>query len=348
MSVTAAGMVATRSSWSAEWLAAWQKPVLSIDRGFASVHEVADGVFATIADPSKGPQCLSNGGVIAGKKAVLIVEGHYQPAGAALEIEVARTVSKAPIHAAVDTHYHLDHSFGNGAYADEKIPIIAHERTTAMMKERYEAHRSDDRNARLAPFERKLAAAADDREKQHRQSDLAAETWMADSIRTARLVYPTKSVAAASPMRIDLGGVTAILEPHPAHSPTDIIVRVPERNAVFTGDLLFNRIYPVCIDANVHASARVLDFFASLPPETKFVPGHGAVGGSEVVLDQKALLDDLRAHADSMRRSGVDADEAARRYQVPNRFQNYEVFSWDWCIGHAMHSFYGSRSTVAS
>ena len=341
--IAAAGMTALRASAAAEWLTSWQEPPARFDRGFASVHEIADGVYATIADPSKGPQCLSNGGVIVGKKAVLIVEGHMQPQGAALEIELARSVSRSPVRAAVDTHYHLDHSFGNSAYADEKISILAHERTTAMMKERYAAHQSDDRNARLAPFEKKLAAAADEREKQRRQSDLGAETWMADSIRTAKLVYPTESVPAAG-MRIDLGGVTAILEPHPAHSPTDVIIRVPERNVVFTGDLLMNGMYPVCIDADVRACGKVLDLFASLPDGTKFVPGHGAVCGKEMVVEQKALLQDLQGHAESMMRAGKTADAAADLYVVPKRFEHFAVFSWNWCIGNAMRSFYGNTS----
>src|SRR5579862_3269117 len=75
-----------------------------VDRGFASVTQLAPEVYATVADPSKGLQCVSNGGVIVGRDAVLIVEGHMQPAGAAFEIEVARLVSKAPIRGAVDTH----------------------------------------------------------------------------------------------------------------------------------------------------------------------------------------------------------------------------------------------------
>src|SRR5688500_18829565 len=52
-------------------------PELLLDRGFARVTRIAPGVFATIADFSKGPQCASNGGVIAGRDAVLIVEGHF-------------------------------------------------------------------------------------------------------------------------------------------------------------------------------------------------------------------------------------------------------------------------------
>src|SRR5271156_2382248 len=123
-----------------------------LDRGFAKVTRIADGVYATIAGPG-GQQCLSNGAVIAGRDASLIVEGHFFPEGAELEIEVARMVSKAPVRAAVNTHYHLDHTFGNIAYEREKIPIMAHERAPALMRERYAALQHVDKRPLLAPLE---------------------------------------------------------------------------------------------------------------------------------------------------------------------------------------------------
>jgi glyoxylase-like metal-dependent hydrolase (beta-lactamase superfamily II) len=143
------------------------EPAPLLDRGFARVTKIADGLCVTIADPNKGPQCLSNGGVIFGRHAALIVEGHFQPEGAALEIEAARFVSKAPVMAAVDTHYHFDHTFGNIAYADRHIPIMAHERSPALMKERYADLKGVDKTPLLAPLERKAAQAANREDKRH-------------------------------------------------------------------------------------------------------------------------------------------------------------------------------------
>src|SRR5262249_32489702 len=143
-------------------------------------------------------QCVSNGGVLAGRNAVLIIEGHMQPAGAALEIEVARRFSKAPIRGAVNTHFHLDHTFGNSAYTEQRIPILAHEQVGPLMKEKYAALKGADKAPLLAPYEKE---------------DLAARKFMYDAIDDARITYPTEPLAAAQlPMRIDLGGLIAILE----------------------------------------------------------------------------------------------------------------------------------------
>ena len=151
---------------------AQKSPEPLIDRGFAQVTRMTDGVYVTIANPAKGPQCLSNGAVIAGRDAALIVEGHFFPEGAELEIEVARMVSKAPVRAAVNTHYHLDHSFGNIAYERQKIPILAHERAPALMRERYAALQHVDKGPLVAPLEQKAAAATDPLVKRHLNSDL--------------------------------------------------------------------------------------------------------------------------------------------------------------------------------
>ena len=315
-------------------------PAPLFDRGFARVTEIANRVYVTIADVGKGPQCGSNGGVLAGRDAVLIVEGHFQPQGAELEIEVARTVSKAPVRAAVNTHYHLDHTFGNIAYANRGIPIMGHEKVMPLMKEKYAALVGVDKRPLLAAEEQKITKAADATEKAHRESDLSFSRLMYDAIDATTLAFPTEPLApTALPTPIDLGGLTAIIDSLPGHSGTDLIIRVPEHDVVFTGDLLFYRSYPVAIDADMIAWRKTLDRFAGHSRRTRFVPGHGQVCGLETVREQRDLFDDLRAHAEKMLRAGASAAEAERRYAVPKRFQTFEA-SWGWSIGPAMQNYF--------
>jgi cyclase len=319
-----------------------------MDRGFAAVTRLTDGVYATIANSSKGAQAASNGGIIAGRDAVLIIEGHMQPEAAAFEIEAARAISRAPIRAAIDTHFHLDHSGGNLAYAGQHIPIIAHELVGPLMKERYTDLKGVDHSGVFAPIERRLAAATQATDKQHLQSDLVLIRRWYDSIDAATLAYPTESLSqAALPKTIDLGGLTAVIEFHLGHSPTDLIIRVPERGIVFTGDLLFNHAYGVAIDADMLAWRKVLDRFAGYDRRTLFVPGHGAACGIENVRDQADLMDDLRAHAEKMMRAGASAEEAESRYVVPARFESYGVARWNWSVGAALASYYSGLKKPA-
>ena len=58
-----------------------------VDKGFASVRKVGNGLYATISDPSKGTTTLCNGGFLVGKDGALLIEGftegtmsHFQKA----------------------------------------------------------------------------------------------------------------------------------------------------------------------------------------------------------------------------------------------------------------------------
>src|SRR5260370_2123116 len=90
---------------------------------------------------------------------------------------------------------------------------------------------------------------------------------------------------AKLPVRLDLGGLTAVVETHPGHSGTDLIVRVPEQNVVYAGDLLFNHMYPVTFDeqATVSGWRSTRKTFLSYAKDTIFIPGHGQICAREAV-----------------------------------------------------------------
>ncbi len=131
-----------------------------------------------------------------------------------------------------------------------------------------------------------------------------------------------------------------MIETYPGHTPTDIILRIPEQNIVFTGDLLFNSWYPPTFDADMHAWRATLEKFASFDKDTLFVPGHGQLCGQEGVAIIRAVFDDLAEHAGRMYKMGVPVDEAQKRYVVPERFKNFLIFAWSLCVGPAISKYY--------
>lgn len=164
---------------------------------------------------------------------------------------------------------------------------------------------------------------------------------MYSGIDSTTITYPTELLRSEhTPKRIDLGGITAVIESHPGHTPTDLIVRIPDRNIVFTGDLLFYRAYPVCFDADMTRWRKILDRFMSYGASTRFVPGHGEVCGTEVVNQQIDLMDDLHWHAERMKRAGIALDEATRRYTIPAPFREFDASGWSATIGAALANYY--------
>lgn len=51
-------------------------------------------------------------------------------------------------------------------------------------------------------------------------------------------------------------------------------------------------------------------------------------------------MDDLRAHAEKMMKSGATAEEASRRYVVPERFKNFPIFCRAFTVEASMAKYH--------
>jgi glyoxylase-like metal-dependent hydrolase (beta-lactamase superfamily II) len=318
-----------------------QAPI--VDKGFASVRKVGEGLYATISDPSKGYQTVCNGGFLAGKDGALLVEGFISVAGAAFQMDALRIVSQVPVKGALDTHYHYDHSTGNAFFGANGIPLWAHANTAKRIMESYGAMQGADKAAFLGPLERAVKEAKTETARKHREDYLAHVTNVFNVANSSVLALPNHPIDPAKlPMKVDLGGITAVIESYPGHSGTDIIVRVPEQNVVYAGDLLFSGMYPVTFDtqATVSGWRQTLKTFASWDKDTLFVPGHGPVCGQEGIALFRALFDDIEDQAQKMHKAGVPAAEAADLYVVPEKYKNIGIFAWDFSIAPTITKLY--------
>jgi len=322
-----------------------------VDKGFAAVRRIANGLYATISDFSKGSTTVCNGGFLIGKDAALLIEGFTTPSGAAFQMDALRMVSQVPVKAALDTHYHFDHSMGNSFYGVNNIPLWAHATAAKRIVESYSPMQGADKEAVLAPLEKTVKDAKSDAERAHAQSDLNAATIVFQVASTSVLSLPNHPLDPAKlPMSVDLGGLTAVLESHPGHSGTDVIARVPEHNVVYTGDLLFSGWYPVCLDEKATLSGwrATLKKFASFDKDTLFVPGHGQLCGQEGIASIREVFDDIAGQAEKMYKAGVPAEEAQHRYVVPDKFKNFPIFAWGFTIGPAIAKLYSEWQAAKS
>lgn len=92
------------------------------EEDFARIEQVADGVWAVVSTPLKdGGQhftTVANGGIVAGRDGVLVVEGFYSDEGSAwLAGQVRKLTGREPSHVVV-THYHADHARGLAGLRD--------------------------------------------------------------------------------------------------------------------------------------------------------------------------------------------------------------------------------------
>ena len=314
-----------------------------VDKGFASVRKIGEGLYATISDPSKGFQTVCNGGFLAGKDGALLIEGFISVAGAAFQMDALRMVSQVPVKGALDTHYHYDHSTGNSFFGANGIPLWAHANTGKRIVESYGALQGADKAAFLGPLEKAVKEAKTETARKRREEYLGHVTTVFNVANSTVLALPNHPIDPAKlPMKVDLGGVTAVIESYPGHSGTDVVLRVPEQNVVYAGDLLFSNMYPVTFDtqATVSGWRQTLKTFASWNKDTLFVPGHGPICGQEGIALLRALFDDIEEQAQKMHEAGVQAAEAADLYVVPEKYKNVAIFAWDFSIAPTITKLY--------
>jgi len=314
-----------------------------VDKGFASVRKVGEGLYATISDPSKGLQTICNGGILIGKDAALLLEGFVSPAGAGFQYETLRTLSQGPIMGALDTHYHYDHTSGNSFYGANGISLWGHAGVSKRIFDSYGVMQGVDKAAFLAPLEARAKNAKTEAARKHASELVTTMGNIFVVANSSVLAFPNRPLDPAKlPVKLDLGGLTALVETHPGHSGTDLIVRVPEQNVVYTGDLLFNNLYPVTFDeqATVSGWRSTLKTFLSYDKDTIFIPGHGQVGGRDAVQLSADLFDDVAAQAEKMYKSGVPAEDAADQYVVPDKYKDVTIFAWNLSIGPTILKLY--------
>jgi len=314
-----------------------------VDKGFASVRKIGNGLYATISDTSNGLQTMCNGGFLVGNDGAMAIEGFVSAAGAAFQLEALHSISQVPIKGALDTHYHFDHSMGNAVYGAHGIPLWAHAATARRIYESYGPWQSMDKAAVTAPLEKMVASAKSETAKKHLQGDLATLGNLYDMVNAAQLALPNHSFDPAKlPHKVELGGVTAVIEHYPGHSGTDMIVRVPDQNVVYTGDLFFNGYFPITFDeqATISGWRATLKTFASWDKDTLFVPGHGQLCGQEGIAMFRSTFDDIEEQAMKLHKSGVPVDEAQHQYVIPEKFSKLAVFTWGFSIGPTIQKMY--------
>jgi cyclase len=316
-----------------------QQPIA--DKGFASVRKIGDGLYATIADRSKGLQARCNGGFLIGRDAAIMVEGFQTTTGASFQLEALRSVTQLPIRAAINTHWHFDHTLGNSVYGGAGISVWAHADAASRMAAVYPKWQAEDLATFLAPWEKRVSEAKTDSQREHAKSDIEGVTGMFKPVSQAVLALPNHPLDPAKmPMEIDLGGLTVVIETYIGHTDTDLIFRVPDQNIVYTGDLLTGGQYPVNINGYPTKWRSTLSKFATFDKNTLFVPGHGQICGLEGVAEMRACFDDIAGQAEKLYKAGVPVEEAVERYAVPEKYKTYRQFSWGFCIGRTIEQLY--------
>ena len=230
------------------------------------IEQLADGVWAYVQPD--GGWMVNNMGLVAGDDGVTSIDLASTERRTRAYLEAAASVAGALPRRVVLTHAHPDHC--NGASLLPEAEIIAH-RTVA--EELQVPHR-------MAPhiFE------------PYEQGDVRP--------RVPTLVFDDGVTLDPAAMRMEVR--------HPgmrAHTRGDAYVWLPAQRVLFTGDLVFHGGTPFALSGSPSGWLRALEQMAALDPLI-VVPGHGDVGGPELIEPVAAYLRFLIAAAEDARARG--------------------------------------------
>ncbi|MFF7335520.1 MBL fold metallo-hydrolase [Streptomyces sp. NPDC090306] len=250
-------------------------PAAPVVAAHGTLGRVADDVYAFVQP--EGGWCLNNAGlVVGGSRAVLVDTAATESRTRRLREEVEGVVPGGPDFV-VNTHFHGDHTFGNGQFVPRATVVSA------------EGTRSDVAEAGLG----------------------LRHLWPDVEWGETPLTPPTLTFRDTLTLHGDGGPRTELFDVGPAHTPNDVVAWVPERRVLFTGDVVWSGVTPYLLMGSITGSLKALQRLRALGA-TVVVPGHGPVGGPELIDATAAYVRRIQEIARDGLRRGLTPLRAAR------------------------------------
>lgn len=236
--------------------------------------------------PNHRVALVPNIGIIGGRRAVLVVETGIGVANAEQVLAFAAEVAGGRRLYLTTTHFHPEHAFGAQVFAGEATYLVNH------------------------------AQADDLRAKGRGYLEMFRGMDPAIARRLEGVQVPTPDETYDGEYDLDLGGRTVRLRPTGrGHTRGDQVVEVPDAGVLFTGDLaetgqfaIFPWFPPHDADVSGVRWLAVMDRLAATGPRL-VVPGHGDLGGPQVLAGVRDYLRELRDETWRRRDSAMGEDE---------------------------------------
>jgi len=235
------------------------------------IAEVAELARDLVVIPNRRVQLVPNIGVVGGTESVLVIDTGMGPSNAAKVLEFAADYASGRKLYLTTTHFHPEHAFGAQVFAGEATFLI----------NRAQAEDLTAKGPGYLEMFRGLGAP------------------VARQLEGVELASP--DVVYEDTYDLDLGGrVVQLRATGRAHSKGDQVVTVPDAGVLFTGDLaeagqfaIFPWFPPHDTDVSGVRWIQVMQRLAAQAPQV-VVPGHGDIGGPQLLVDVRNYLELLR------------------------------------------------------
>ncbi len=263
-------------------------------------------------------------------KGILVVDSFISPKAAQQARDlIEKQFPGKKIRYLVNTHFNLDHTFGNQVFRDtEIIGHINNSKWWGFYDELIDRVRaSGDRVKELEAKLNSVEQGTQEAEKIKRE----LEEWKQNQENYKDFVLTKANLDLDGNLDLRLGNKTIrILHFGPGHTDGDLVLLAEEDRVLIMGDLLFCHSVPYI---HSHAGADVLNWVKSLDKLLQMsekydivVPGHGGVGTKQILEEQKSYLLDLWQAVVTAFKSGVSLDQAKAEIKL-EKYKDYDRYN---------------------
>ena len=260
-------------------IAASADSVKTLERTF---EKLAEGVYVIRHKDAPDTFPQGNTTVIVGDREVLVVDSCYLPSSAREDIAQIRQWTNKPVRYLVNTHWHFDHTMGNGIYWETFSPltIIAHAETAKQITgynpgwfecflrrgERLKQILESGKDTNNKPLT--------EGEKKEYQEAIAGIQPVQEEFKT--LVDREPNLTFETELSINLGNrVVEIKHLGRGNTAGDTVIYLPKEKILVTGDLIVHPV-PYLFSGYPAEFVKTLQKMNLLDFQT-IIPGHGRV-----------------------------------------------------------------------
>jgi glyoxylase-like metal-dependent hydrolase (beta-lactamase superfamily II) len=260
--------------------------------------KVTAGVYAFIGGPgepaAENAGNIGNSGFIVGDDGVVVVDTGISYLHGRAMLEAIARITPKPVRLAIITHAAQEFLFGNAAFAERGIPLLAHARSVDLMRSRC-GHCLENLNKVLGP----------------------------QLMQGSRLVLPTRLVERSTPLAV-AGLNLQLLYFGWAATPGDLAVYDPASGVLFAGGLVSNARIPELRDGKLADWLLALDRLEEIPARW-VVPAYGPVATPAAIAQTRAYLLALDAGVRQVYNSGASLLEAVDSVDLP-QYDGWDMY----------------------
>ena len=283
------------------------------------LKELDKGVYAGIH--RFGGTATCNVGVVDNGNETIVFDAFLSPDAANELIAAVRQLGLPPIRYVINSHAHNDHVRGNQSFGPEVRIVSTRMTAETIAKEEPLAIQAEKGYAKgqFEFFDQKMREFKGDTNSRPFLAMKMMRPYFGELSQSHEKIK-TRLPDTFVDRELDLSGpknAIKVLDMGACHSGSDLAMYLPGKKILFTGDIAFNEFHPFLPDGDPDRWRAALRQLQQMDVR-RVTPGHGEVGGKEILSRMITYFDDLEARATDLAKRGKPLTEADR--QIPSQY----------------------------